>query len=262
MEISSLSDKFSWRRMFEFGMMFKNSMRVYMLVSALTSLVCYLLVQLAIYLGGNGLGVYTLLSFIVGVALYLSPLTFARRDDTLLALIPAKPVEKWLVYILYSLVVVPLIIEGTWYGLEFIFKIFDLGPTIQDMMWARVKIESGTGMIDLKHRSLIIAVSIIQCYAIIITVLYVVIKAVRNRVVKGLLSLLGILFASSLLAGIVGGVIAYFNISINPNIIDDPTTLMINIFSVFRYIYGVLAIYPIIITIMIYRHIKAGEIKA
>lgn len=260
MEISSLSDKFSWRRMFEFGMMFKNSMRVYMLVSALSSLVCYLLVQLAIYLGGNGLGVYTLLSFIVGVALYLSPLTFARRDDTLLALIPAKPVEKWLVYILYSLVVVPLIIEGIWYGLEFIFKIFDFGQTIQDMMWARVKIESG--MIDLKHRSLIIAVSIIQSYAIIITILYVVIKAVRNRVVKGLLSLLGILFASSLIAGIAGGVIAYFNISINPNIIDDPTTLMINIFSVFRYIYGVLAIYSIIITIMIYRHIKSGEIKA
>lgn len=260
MEISSLSDKFSWRRMFEFGMMFKNSMRVYILVSALSSLVCYLLVQLAIYLGGNGLGVYTVLSFIVGVALYLSPLTFARRDDTLLALIPAKPVEKWLVYILYSLVVVPLIIEGIWYGLEFIFKIFDLGPTIQEMMWARIKIESG--MIDLKYRSLIIAVSIIQSYAIIITVLYVVIKAVRNRVVKGLLSLLGILFASSLLAGIVGGVIAYFNISINPNIIDDPTTLIINMFSVFRYIYGVLTIYSIIITIMIYRHIKAGEIKA
>ncbi|WP_168185184.1 hypothetical protein [Duncaniella dubosii] len=51
MEISTLSDKFSWRRMFAFGMIFKNSMRVYLVVSALTSLVCYLLVQLTIYLG-------------------------------------------------------------------------------------------------------------------------------------------------------------------------------------------------------------------
>ena len=39
--------------MFAFGMIFKNSMRVYLVVSALTSLVCYLLVQLTIYLGGN-----------------------------------------------------------------------------------------------------------------------------------------------------------------------------------------------------------------
>ena len=96
MEISTLSDKFSWRRMFAFGMIFKNSMRVYLVVSALTSLVCYLLVQLTIYLGGNEVGIYTLLSFIVGLTLNLSPLTFARRDDTLLALIPAKAVEKWL----------------------------------------------------------------------------------------------------------------------------------------------------------------------
>ncbi|WP_289870770.1 hypothetical protein [uncultured Duncaniella sp.] len=123
MEISTLSDKFSWRRMFAFGMMFKNSMRVYLLVSALTSLVCYLLVQLTIYLGGNEVGIYTLLSFIVGLTLYLSPLTFARRDDTLLALIPAKPVEKWLVYILYSLIAVPVVVEGVWYSLEFIFRI-------------------------------------------------------------------------------------------------------------------------------------------
>ena len=64
--------------MFAFGMIFKNSMRVYLVVSALTSLVCYLLVQLTIYLGGNEIGIYTLLSFIVGLTLYLSPLTFAR----------------------------------------------------------------------------------------------------------------------------------------------------------------------------------------
>lgn len=59
--------------MFAFGMIFKNSMRVYLVVSALTSLVCYLLVQLTIYLGGNEIGIYTLLSFIVGLTLNLSP---------------------------------------------------------------------------------------------------------------------------------------------------------------------------------------------
>lgn len=128
--------------MFAFGMIFKNSMRVYLVVSALTSLVCYLLVQLTIYLGGNEIGIYTLLSFIVGLTLYLSPLTFARRDDTLLALIPAKPVEKWLVYILYSLIAVPLVVEGVWYSLEFIFWILNSGYTIQDIMWARVKLDS------------------------------------------------------------------------------------------------------------------------
>ena len=115
--------------MFAFGMMFKNSMRVYLVVSALTSLVCYLLVQLTIYLGGNEVGIYTLLSFIVGLTLYLSPLTFARRDDTLQALIPAKPVEKWLVYILYSLIAVPVVVEGVWYSLEFIFRILNSGYT-------------------------------------------------------------------------------------------------------------------------------------
>ncbi|ROS90244.1 hypothetical protein [Duncaniella muris] len=260
MEISTLSDKFSWRRMFAFGMIFKNSMRVYLVVSALTSLVCYLLVQLTIYLGGNEIGIYTLLSFIVGLTLYLSPLTFARRDDTLLALIPAKPVEKWLVYILYSLIAVPLVVEGVWYSLEFIFWILNSGYTIQDIMWARVKLDSD--MMDLPERSLIIALSLVQSYAIIATVLYVVLKAVRNRVVKGLLGLLGILFATSILAAIIGGTVAYFNISADPKMIDNPAVLIKNMISVFGIIYVLLAVYSIILTVMIYRHVKAGEIKA
>lgn len=245
--------------MFAFGMMFKNSMRVYLLVSALTSLVCYLLVQLTIYLGGNELGIYTLLSFIVGLTLYLSPLTFARRDDTLLALIPAKPVEKWLVYILYSLIVVPVVVEGVWYSLEFIFWILNSGYTIQDIMWARVK---DSEMMNLPKRSLIIASSFVQSYAIIATVLYVVLKAVRNRVVKGLLGLLGILFASSILAAIIGGTVAYFNISADPKMIDNPAVLIKNMISVFGIIYVLLAAYSIILTVMIYRHVKAAEIKA
>jgi hypothetical protein len=127
-------------------------------------------------------------------------------------------------------------------------------------MWARVKLDSE--MMNLSKRSLIIASSFVQSYAIIATVLYVVLKAVRNRVVKGLLGLLGILFASSILAAIIGGTVAYFNISADPKIIDNPAVLIKNMISVFGIIYVLLAAYSIILTVMIYRHVKAGEIKA
>ena len=123
-----------------------------------------------------------------------------------------------------------MVVEGVWYSLEFIFWILNSGYTIQDIMWARVKLDSD--MMDLPERSLIIALSLVQSYAIIATVLYVVLKAVRNRVVKGLLGLLGILFATSILAAIIGGTVAYFNISADPKMIDNPAVLIKNMISV------------------------------
>lgn len=44
--------------------------------------------------------------------------------------------------------------------------------------------------------------------------------------------------------------------------IDNPAVLIKNMISVFGIIYVLLAVYSIILTVMIYRHVKAGEIKA
>lgn len=206
------------------------------------------------------MGMYTMLSFIVALALYLSPLTFARRDNTLIALIPAKPVEKWLFFMLYSILASPLIIQGIWYGCEFLFRVFDIGQNINDIMFARINLE--VGMIDMSERALIIGMSIIQTFSIMVTVLFIVLKSTRNRVVKGFIGLVCTLIGTGILSAIVGGLVAYFSISDDPDIMATPLVLIRNMMPAFGAIYGLLAVYSIILSWLLYRHILKGEVRA
>ena len=108
--------------MAEIGLLYKSAMGIYLLIAALTSLGCYLLIRLCMALGGNFMPVYTGLSLIVGIVFYLSPLTFARRDDTLMSLLPANPVEMWGFYIIFSILVSTCVIQGIWYGVDYLYS--------------------------------------------------------------------------------------------------------------------------------------------
>lgn len=258
--ISTLPDKFSWRRTLSIGLLFKSSMRLYAIISALISLAALLLVRYVMYIGGNEMGFYTLMSMIVGAALYLSPLAFSRRDDTLMTMLPAKPVEKFVFYLLYILIAIPFIIEVIWYGGDCLYAACTSTETTSRLLMSQLDMNR---LVDLPHKSMFVVVSIIQSMAIILTVFYVVLRAARHRVVKALLALVGILFASGLLSAIAGAVVAFARLGDRTDIRPDEIVATINaMYPAFMMIYGLLFVYAIVMLCLCYRRIARGEVRA
>ncbi len=259
-DISTLSDKFSWRRMLSVGLMYKSGIRTYLLLSAAVSLVCFMIVQLTLQLGGNALGVYTIMSFIVALVLYLGPLVFARRDDTLIGLLPVKPVEKWLFYVLFSLVAAPVVVQGLWYGAEYIAKLLGLSDNITTIMLAKYNLK--TDIFPYTDKAFIIAISLVQSAMIMVTVLYAVLGKPSHRVTRGVLSFFAALIISGLVSGIAGAASAIMEIGKDPDLVHHPEKLVVDMMPMFSIIYSVLAVYTVVMLWLCYRRIAKEEVKA
>lgn len=259
-DISTLSDKFSWRRMISVGLMYKGTIKTYLLMSAAVSLAGILIVELAVQLGGNVIGVYTAMSFVVALALYLSPLIFTRRDDTLIGLLPVKAVEKWAFYVLFCFIVVPVVIQGTWYGVEYLAKALDLWESPTEVLLKKYNMTE----VDIysSDKFAIILVSIIQSAMIMVTVLYAVLGKREHRVMRGVLSFFGVLLMSGFISGIAGVVAAITEIEVNPDFIHHPEGLVNSMMPMFSAVYSVLAVYTIVMLYLCYRRIVREEIKA
>ena len=221
--IATLNDKFSWRRCLSIGLLYKKSIIYYLSGSAAVSLLCVLLVELVNHSGGNVMATYSLTSLLVAAAFYFSPIMFARRDDTIMTLLPVKTSEKLVFYLLLVLVVTPAVIESIWYGLNLIFSMINKDWDLTKVVSAYLS-DSGTNLGDENECQLKISQVIagcIQAFALIITGLYVVLRSTRHRVVKSMSSVLGMIFFILIMAGVTGGVIAVAKMSID----TDPTEL-------------------------------------
>ena len=221
--IATLNDKFSWRRCLSIGLLYKKSIIYYLSGSAAVSLLCVLLVELVNHSGGNVMATYSLTSLLVAAAFYFSPIMFARRDDTIMTLLPVKTSEKLVFYLLLVLVVTPAVIESIWYGLNLIFSMINKDWDLTKVVSAYLS-DSGTNLGDENECQLKISQVIagcIQAFALIITGLYVVLRSTLHRVVKSMSSVLGMIFFILIMAGVTGGVIAVAKMSID----TDPTEL-------------------------------------
>ncbi|MCM1356777.1 MAG: hypothetical protein NC212_10285 [Staphylococcus sp.] len=266
--ISTLSDKFSLKRVMAFGAMFGSSMKIYLILTFCISLCSYLCVQFCMHHTRHVLPFYTLFSSLVGMSLYLSPLVFARRDDNLIAQIPAKVSEKFCCYVVFSLVIAPLVIEAGWYGTNIIFSLFgdkyDL--TIYMYNLAEKAIDTST----FPSKNLFFVYSIIQSVATIMGVLYIVITSSTHRVIKGILALAGLIFLVGLIAAISGFVVAFREISneslgasINETSLNETrTNLLIALSPVFYCLYGFLIAFDIFVMYLLYRHIGRQQVRA
>ena len=247
--------------MMSIGLIFKGPVRLYLLLTAIITFACYAFVQLCIYLGGNEISVYTLMSLIVGVMLYLGPLTFAKRDATMMTLLPAKAVEKWLFYMLFSLVAVPAVVQGVWYGSDYIYAHLTSGEPLNEMILSRYNLKEA--MLGLDNRFFIVCISIVQTSALIISVLYTVLRSTRHRVIKGLLTLAAVLFATGLLSALAGFVVAINELADKPDVTPDQAVNLINnMYPIFGFVYGLLAVYSIVMGWLCYRQSAKGEVKA
>ncbi len=262
-KIATLNDKFSWRRCLSIGLLYKKSIIYYLSGSAAVSLLCVLLVELVNHSGGNVMATYSLASLLVAAAFYFSPIMFARRDDTIMTLLPVKTSEKLVFYLLLVLVVTPAVIESIWYGLNLIFSMINKDWDLTKVVSAYLS-DSGTNLGDENECQLKISQVIagcIQAFALIITGLYVVLRSTLHRVVKSMSSVLGMIFFILIMAGVTGGVIAVAKMSID----TDPTELSaIIVEEMMPYMivmWGAMLIYGLFMTYRIYRLLATRQAK-
>lgn len=261
--IATLNDKFSWRRCLSIGLLYKKSIIYYLSGSAAVSLLCVLLVELVNHSGGNVMATYSLTSLLVAAAFYFSPIMFARRDDTIMTLLPVKTSEKLVFYLLLVLVVTPAVIESIWYGLNLIFSMINKDWDLTKVVSAYLS-DSSTNLGDENECQLKISQVIagcIQAFALIITGLYVVLRSTLHRVVKSMSSVLGMIFFILIMAGVTGGVIAVAKMSID----TDPTELSaIIVEEMMPYMivmWGAMLIYGLFMTYRIYRLLATRQAK-
>ena len=261
--IATLNDKFSWRRCLSIGLLYKKSIIYYLSGSAAVSLLCVLLVELVNHSGGNVMATYSLTSLLVAAAFYFSPIMFARRDDTIMTLLPVKTSDKLVFYLLLVLVVTPAVIESIWYGLNLIFSMINKDWDLTKVVSAYLS-DSGTNLGDENECQLKISQVIagcIQAFALIITGLYVVLRSTLHRVVKSMSSVLGMIFFILIMAGVTGGVIAVAKMSID----TDPTELSaIIVEEMMPYMivmWGAMLIYGLFMTYRIYRLLATRQAK-
>ena len=261
--IATLNDKFSWRRCLSIGLLYKKSIIYYLSGSAAVSLLCVLLVELVNHSGGNVMATYSLTSLLVAAAFYFSPIMFARRDDTIMTLLPVKTSEKLVFYLLLVLVVTPAVIESIWDGLNLIFSMINKDWDLTKVVSAYLS-DSGTNLGDENECQLKISQVIagcIQAFALIITGLYVVLRSTLHRVVKSMSSVLGMIFFILIMAGVTGGVIAVAKMSID----TDPTELSaIIVEEMMPYMivmWGAMLIYGLFMTYRIYRLLATRQAK-
>lgn len=263
--ISTLSDKFSWHRAAAIGRFYKKQLIWYTIGAGAISLLCYLLVQLTSQIGGNTMMVYTMTSFLVGGALYLSPLIFVKRDDTLMTLLPAKASEKFVFYMVVCLLIVPIVIQGVWYGTNFIFSCIDPDMNLIELMLSKVANEYmdvetlGTNM---KVMSVISGIS--QTFAIIVTVLFSVVYFKNHRALYGILLSIAVVLFVGFASGIAGAVIVLSNTEMITKLDPDELAswMMPQMMPFIWVMYGVLTVYGLFMARLIYRRLSRQQIAS
>ncbi len=266
-KIATLNDKFSWRRCLSIGLLYKKSIIYYLSGSAAVSLLCVLLVELVNHSGGNVMATYSLTSLLVAAAFYFSPIMFARRDDTIMTLLPVKTSEKLVFYLLLVLVVTPAVIEGIWYGLNLIFSMINKDWDLTKVVSAYLS-DSGTNLksilgdgdeCQLKMSQII--GGCIQSFAVITTGLYVVLRSTLHRVVKSMSSVLGVIFFIMIMAGVAGGVIVVAKMSIDADPTELSAMIVEEMMPYMMAMWGAMLIYGLFMTYRIYRLLATRQAK-
>ena len=265
--IATLNDKFSWRRCLSIGLLYKKSIIYYLSGSAAVSLLCFLLVELVNHSGGNVMATYSLTGLLVAASLYFCPIMFARRDDTIMTLLPVKASEKLVFYLLLVLVVTPAVIEGIWYGLNLIFsminKDWDLTKVTDTYLSDSVtdfKNILGDQTESYLKISQIIA-GCIQAFTVIITGLYVVLRSPIHRIVKSMVSSLGVIFFIMIMAGVTGGVIAVAKMSVDADPTELSAMIIEEIMPYMIALWCAMLIYGLFMTYRIYRLLATRQAK-
>lgn len=145
-------------------------------------------------------GLFTVTWSVLPFMFYLSPLAFGKTTDSTIIerLIPASPIEKVTFYLSYCLIVIPIVVLLPAYSARYLYNVLPAIQTPQMLM-----------LLELQSTQLPVvkAINILTAVSTVLTCLYAVKVSNTNRVLKGVLSVLGFYFLV-LIFGVFYGITA------------------------------------------------------
>lgn len=261
--LQAISDSFSWERVLKFAGIYRNLIRRQLIVYGSASLIMTLFILLPL---GDiyQTSIYSLVGTVLPLLFYFAPLVFCKFGDfrPIVFMTPAKSSEKMAFYLLYFLVVVPVVVY--------------LLPSIACVLVYKFPFLGSEALHDLIEISASsypfgIISSAVQSAAIIMTCFYVILTAQNGRLVKGILTVFGALFLIAFFGAICGIVMArqngLFDLFMQASSSPDDTMIQAGIDQIMTdirlplYILtGVLFFYDIFIIWLSYRKISRPQI--
>lgn len=210
--IAYISDDFSLRRSWLFGMTFIRQIKQQAIVAVALILGLSIINISSIYYSNFLFKFsYFLLSLVISYLSYLSSLVFSSKDDTVAYLVPASVKEKFTFYALYSAVLFPLfvlLLYGIYMGVG---SLVTDGISFKDYIVGRlVKMPEGID-VDLIYGnvsviwSLLLNVVVVMALAMI--TLSIVLFSKKHRVIKAILTPMLCCLCIGIISGILGFII-------------------------------------------------------
>lgn len=166
-------------------------------------IVCLYLLSLTSRLWGVSILTYGVCSFIMQFMVYLGPIAFAKNnyDQTLTTLIPAKGQEKATLYLIWSYIIIPILVWGTWWTATAIASIFTANANI-----AGESINLSSELLE--GRNYLIYLSKLNDLIPLSTVVLVVAYSRRSRITNGVVAAIASLLTIGICSATAGVVAA------------------------------------------------------
>ncbi|MCM1520927.1 MAG: hypothetical protein NC098_09090 [Lachnoclostridium sp.] len=186
-----------------FGAAIRIQLLIYFLITALV----YVMSAVSIHFFDSMLPLWAFGSIAINYMVYLGALVYFRYEDSMITtLIPARGCEKALVIVGYVAVFIPLFVIAVWGLCSAIGSVMPFEtPAFKDLFG--ISIVSDSEELPFRLSDIMKWYSVpLQWDTIASITLFVVISSSRNRIVKGLLTAIGVNIASSIL-GLIAGII-------------------------------------------------------
>ncbi len=185
------TDKFSWRRAWNISALYpsiKWQMILYAALSLFTGIICYTLSASMLSVLAAGL-----LGTVTSYLAYFGSLVFARSSNPIIeTTLPATNAEKCVFYVLYSLVLIPALLNVPYYA------VLIIGNAIHPIVGHFADVFSLSGQIITKTYGLSMAQGLLPMSVC----LYVLMAKRKNRIVAAVLWTIG----TNIVLGIAGAI--------------------------------------------------------
>ena len=144
---------------------------------------------------------YIFISVVLSLFVSLSPLIFNHRDDTLMAQLPVTPAEKTVFYLLFSIIIVPVLLNGVWYLLCILMGLFlpvgNLSMKSIEMLFQQSRTDTPLWL------SIVAGVTQ-TIFSIALTLWIVMCTRRSHRVARAVITYFGIYFVTGLIISVIG----------------------------------------------------------
>lgn len=230
---------------------FGAPIRIQLLIYLLITAIVYAMSAISLRFFGSMLPLWALGSIAINYLVYLGALVYFRYEDSMITtLIPARGCEKALVIVGYVAVFIPLFVIAVWGVCSAIGSMLPFEtPSFQDLFGVSVVSDSEELPFNLSAIMKWYSVPL-QWAAISSITLFVVISSARNRIVKGLLTAIGVNIASSIVGVIIGIILAATKIHSLKESVGNIENINVDSSDFLGYVTDILTSYFCIITVI------------